>query len=86
MAMQKPVLTSNRGWSAELITPNQNGFLLNPYHHEEFAACICGLLDDPDRCLAIGVQARAQVQLHFDSLHLAQQTAQFYETLIQQPC
>ncbi len=86
MAMQKPVLTSNRGWSAELITPNQSGFLLNPHNHEEFAACICELLADAARCLAIGSQARAQVQLHFDSLHLAQQTAQFYETLIQQPC
>ena len=86
MAMQKPVLTSNRGWSAELIMPNESGFLLNPHNHDEFAACICTLLTDPVRCLAFGQQARAQVQLHFDSIHLAKQTAQFYETLIQQSC
>ncbi len=86
MAMQKPVLTSNFGWSSELITHGQSGFLLNPKHHTEFAACICELLANPARCLQIGLQAKTQVQLHFDSLKLAQQTATFYATQLKKSC
>lgn len=82
MAMQKAVLTSNLGWSAELITHEQSGLLLNPKNHSAFAACIGELLTNPSRCLELGHQAKVQVEQQFDSAKLAQQTADFYSTIL----
>ncbi len=82
MAMQKAVLTSNLGWTAELITHEQSGLLLDPKNHSAFAACIGKLLNNPSRCLEMGHQAKVQVEQQFDSTKLAQQTATFYNKLI----
>ena len=82
MAMQKPVVSNDFGWSQELIVSGQNGFLVHPKKHTDFAKTIVTLLEDEHLCEKIGAAARQRVASVFDIQKIAQQNIEFYESII----
>lgn len=82
MAMQKPVVCNDFGWSQELIVDGESGFLVPPTNHAEFAKHIVTLLDDQNLCKKIGHAARQRVESTFDIQQIAQQNIDFYESII----
>lgn len=82
MAMQKPVVSNDFGWSKELIVSGENGFLVHPTKHADFAENIVTLLGDEHLCEKIGDAARQRVVTVFDIRQIAQQNVDFYESII----
>ena len=82
MAMQKPVVSNDFGWSQELIVSGQNGFLVHPKKHTDFAKTIVTLLEDEHLCEKIGAAARHRVESIFDIQQIVQQNVDFYESII----
>lgn len=82
MALQKPVVNSNIGWSQELIVDGESGFLVHPSNHSLYSERIVSLLKDERLCLQIGKQARERVDAFFDIKKLGQENCAFYEEVI----
>ncbi|OOV29313.1 glycosyl transferase family 1 [Flavobacterium sp. LM5] len=82
MAMQKPVVSNDFGWSQELITDGESGFLVDPKAHDDFANKIIELLQDEKLANAIGAAARKRVEAVFDIQKIAQENIDFYEAVI----
>lgn len=82
MAMQKPVVSNDFGWSQELIVSGENGFLVHPKKHADFAKTIVTLVEDEHLCEKIGIAARQRVATVFDIQQIAQQNVDFYKSII----
>ncbi|GAB3711753.1 glycosyltransferase family 4 protein [Flavobacterium koreense] len=82
MAMNKPVVNSNFGWSKELIIDGESGFLVHPKNHQLYAQKINLLLADEALCYQIGANARKRVEEVFDIDKLAIRTIEYYKTNI----
>jgi glycosyltransferase involved in cell wall biosynthesis len=83
MALQKPVVNSNIGWSQELIVDGESGYLVHPKDHDAFADKIVGLLQDNILCSAIGRAARTRVETVFDIEKTVAQNITFYKSIIE---
>lgn len=81
MALNKAVVSNGFGWSQELITDGESGFLVPPTNHAEFAKHIITLLDNQNLCEKIGHAARQRVESIFDIQQIAQQNVDFYESI-----
>lgn len=82
MAMQKAIVNSNFEWAQELITDGENGYLVNPKNHKLFANRIIELLQNKNKCLELGNEARIRVQTQFDIEKIVIQNIAFYQQLI----
>lgn len=82
MAMQKPVVSNDFGWSQELIIDDESGFLVHPTNHADFAKTIVTLLEDELLCEKIGDAARHRVESIFDIQQIVQQNVDFYESIL----
>lgn len=82
MALQKPVVNSNIGWTQELLVDGESGYLVSPKDHDLFADKIVGLLQDENLCCTIGRVARIRIETIFDIERIAKQNVAFYKTLI----
>jgi glycosyltransferase involved in cell wall biosynthesis len=82
MAMQKPVVNSDIGWANELIVDGENGFLVHPKNHLEYAAKINAILANKDLAKQIGYNARQRVESLFDIEKIADENIRFYKSLI----
>jgi len=82
MAMGKAIVASDIGWAKELIVDGQEGFLVHPTHHQEFADKILRLLGDKSLQRKFGVAARQKVENHFSIDAVAKQNLSFYLNLI----
>ncbi|WP_281324253.1 glycosyltransferase family 4 protein [Flavobacterium sp. IMCC34518] len=82
MALQKPVVNSNIGWSQELIVDGESGYLVHPKDHDKFANKIVSLLKDEDLCSIIGSAATARVVTIFDVEKTVEQNMVFYKSII----
>lgn len=82
MALQKPVVNSNIGWSQELIIDGESGYLVHPKNHDEFANKIIGLLQDEILCSAMGKAAQNRVDTVFDIEKIVLQNIDFYKSII----
>jgi glycosyltransferase involved in cell wall biosynthesis len=82
MAMQKPVLTSNFGWSAELIEDGISGYCIHPKNHALYVQKIVELMADSQRAIHMGKAARTRVEQNFDSKTISIQTSNFYQDII----
>ena len=82
MALQKPVVTSNFGWSQELIVDGESGFLCHPKDHKEFADKIIALMTDKELAGSIGKSARKRVELKFNIKETAKDNVAFYSEII----
>jgi trehalose synthase len=70
----RPVVASRIGGIQDQIENGVSGILLDdPTDTKEFAAAVCGLLNDPERARSMGEAAKARVTRDFlNSRHLAQ--------------
>jgi glycosyltransferase involved in cell wall biosynthesis len=82
MAMQKPVLTSNFGWSTELLEDGISGYCIHPKNHALYVQKIVELMTDSQRAIHMGKAARAMVEQNFDSKTISIQTSNFYQDII----
>jgi L-malate glycosyltransferase len=82
MAMQKPVVNSNIGWSQELIVDQESGFLVHPKNHELFAERVISILENPDLRMQIGKNARKRVGERFDIKKIVAENIAFYKSII----
>jgi len=82
MALNKAVVSNGFGWSQELITDGESGFLVDPKAHDDFANKIIELLQDEKLANAIGAAARKRVETVFDIQKIAQENIDFYEAVI----
>ena len=82
MALQKPVVNSNIGWSQELMEDGKSGFLVHPNAHEAYAATIVRVLQDRHLSKNMGQEARKYVEKYFDIATIAEQNIEFYKKMI----
>jgi glycosyltransferase involved in cell wall biosynthesis len=82
MAMQKAVVNSNIGWSQELITDGENGFLVHPQNHDLYANQIIKLLQNSTLALEIGIKARIRAEDNFDINKLVLENIDFYNKML----
>ena len=82
MAMAKPVVTSNIGWSKEVIDDGIDGFLVHPGQHSEYADKIIQLLQNKGLQKELGIAARKKIERKFSMSVVAQQSLLFYKSLI----
>jgi glycosyltransferase involved in cell wall biosynthesis len=82
MAMAKPVVASNIGWSTEVIDDGIDGFLVHPGQHSEYADKIIQLLQNKGLQKELGIAARKKIERKFSMSVVAQQSLLFYKSLI----
>ena len=82
MAMEKAIVASGIGWAPEMIQDGVSGFLAHPTDHAEFAAKIASLLSDASLRETLGKNARQRVVENFDNRIIAQQSVDYYSTLL----
>lgn len=82
MAMQKAVITSDFGWTNELIVNSESGFLVNPKQHINFANAILNVLNNKQLAVSVGVNARKRVEDLFDINKIVIQNIDFYQSVI----
>jgi L-malate glycosyltransferase len=82
MAMKKPVVNSDIGWSPELIVDGESGFLVYPKNHELFAERIISILENQDLAIQMGKNARKRVEEKFDIKKIVDENIAFYKSII----
>lgn len=82
MAMGKAIVASDIGWATEVIENSVSGFLVHPANHERYAQKIAALFDDLTLRQNLGKAARHRVLSVFDTPVVAQQNADFYQSLL----
>lgn len=82
MAMQKAVVNSDIGWSKELITDGESGFLVHPTDHQLYADKIMELLQNNSLCQQTGTHARTRAEAKFDIKHIVKENIEFYQQMI----
>ncbi|RZJ70867.1 glycosyltransferase family 4 protein [Flavobacterium sp.] len=82
MAMEKPIVASNIGWASEMIANRNEGFLVHPKSHREFADRICELLENPGHGKNMGKNAREKAVAVFSAESVALKNEAFYQKVI----
>ncbi|WP_333600065.1 glycosyltransferase family 4 protein [Flavobacterium sp.] len=82
MALQKAIVASDIGWATEVIDDNINGFLVHPKNHLEYADKIVALLENEGLRIQFGAAAREKVEQKFSIAVVAQQSADFYQKIL----
>lgn len=82
MAMHKAIVSSNFGWTKELMVDNESGFLADPKNHSEFAGKIIDLLENRNLAKNIGRNAQKRAEEIFDIQRVADKNIEFYTNLI----
>lgn len=82
MAMSKAIVASNIGWGKEVITDGEDGFLVHPNNHKEFATKISLILESKELKNKLGKKAREKVISDFDIQKIAAKNIVYYKKLI----
>ncbi|RYJ37822.1 Group 1 glycosyl transferase [Flavobacterium anhuiense] len=82
MAMHKAIVNSNIGWSQELITDEQSGYLVYPSNHDLYAERIMQLFENDSLVLQLGKKARERAEEKFNINKLAIENISFYQNII----
>lgn len=82
MAMEKAIVASNIGWAVEVINDNENGYLVNPKSHHEYASKILELLENSDKRQQFGLAARKKVEQSFSIEVVAAKSIAFYQNCL----
>ncbi len=83
MARGLPIITSNIGGPAEIITHEVDGLLIEPGDEHLLATAITRLLDNPDECKRFSQAARAAVQQRFMVVENAKRVEQHLQRVIE---
>lgn len=78
MAQGTPVIVSDTGGLAEIVTDGVDGLKVEPGHVEALAGAMASLLRDPDQARTLGLAGRATVQRRFAWPAIAAETATVY--------
>ncbi|MDO5970552.1 glycosyltransferase family 4 protein [Flavivirga aquimarina] len=78
MAMEKAMITSNIGWSNEIMIDGKTGFTVNPKNHLLYAEKMKQLLEDNVQANTYGRNARTLVKEKFESGILAKNNIELY--------
>ncbi|MFI1772213.1 glycosyltransferase family 4 protein [Thalassobellus citreus] len=82
MSLEKAIVASSIGWAKEMIEDNKEGFLVHPTQHKLYAERILELLIDTKKQKQFGEAARQRVKEMFEHKIVAQQSVNFYKTII----
>ena len=81
MAMKKALVTSNIGWSKEIMKNGKTGYMVHPKDHNQFADRILELLQDRQLSLKMGEAARKHVKDNFSACKIVERNIDFYRSL-----
>jgi glycosyltransferase involved in cell wall biosynthesis len=82
MAMEKAIVASNIGWAVEVINDSENGYLVNPKNHYEYASKILELIENKDKRQQFGLAARKKVEQYFSIEVIAAKSIAFYQNCL----
>ncbi|WP_412984477.1 glycosyltransferase family 4 protein [Pontimicrobium sp. IMCC45349] len=82
MAMEKPLVASNIGWSKELIENGITGYAINPTNHKTYAETIKSLLEDKTLCHKVGKAARQKIVNEFSMSLVVDKNIEYYKHII----
>jgi glycosyltransferase involved in cell wall biosynthesis len=82
MAAARPVVLTDVGGVRDIVKTGINGILVPPGDPEALAAAYLELLNNEQRCLAMGEAARAQVRDTYSVKTIATQHEALYETIL----
>ncbi|MFB3895737.1 MAG: glycosyltransferase [bacterium] len=83
-ALGKPVIGSNIGGIPELVRDNETGFLFSPGNSCELKEKIMQLVQQPDRILRLGKNARAFVETNLNPVKHYETLMSIYQSVINQ--
>jgi glycosyltransferase involved in cell wall biosynthesis len=81
MACGRPVIVSNAGGAAEIVTPGVDALVHRPGDAVDLAAQIAALARSPELRTRIGNAARATAERSFDRARLATELIPIYRSL-----
>ncbi|HQA73640.1 glycosyltransferase family 4 protein [Flavobacterium sp.] len=84
MALGKAVVASNIGWAIEIIDNEENGFLVHPKNHVEFAEKILNLMSNFELRNSLGQNAKQKVVENFSLQVIAKKNQDFYRKVLDQ--
>jgi len=82
LAMGKALISSDIGWTEELMVDGKTGYTVNPKNHNEFSEKILKLLGDLELCEAFGKSGRDHVADNFSSKIITEQNLKYYKSII----
>lgn len=81
MAMSKPIIATRVGSFEELIENEKDGILISPNNETELSEAIVYLLNNPDLCKLISINARDNVKNDYDILQVTKKLEKVYNKL-----
>ncbi len=82
MAMEKPVVFTNKGPGSEIIDDGRTGLLCDPHNPEDIAQKIIWMLEHKQEAKQMGIEARVSVLERFELNYLLKKNIDFYEQII----
>lgn len=83
MALGLPVVASDAGGNADLVSDGRTGLLVPPLDPAAWAAALTRLLDEPEQAARLAAVARAQVRREFTIARTAERTELVYREALQ---
>lgn len=85
MAAARPVVVTDVGGAREAVRDGETGFIVPAGDHENMAARIVTLLDDPERAQMMGERGRLIIEEKFSCSAQVERTTALYERLLKRP-
>lgn len=82
LLMGKPTIVGDIGPAKEAIIENETGLLVNPYEPDDIADKILLLLDNPERGLLLGDNARNDILKRFNQDYIVKENVEYYKSLL----
>jgi glycosyltransferase involved in cell wall biosynthesis len=82
MALGKPLVSSNIGWSKEIINDGINGYSVFPSEHKNYAEKIRSLFLDEKMCYTFGSNARETITTNFSLDIITKKNIEAYKAII----
>lgn len=82
MALGKPLVASNIGWSKEIINDGINGYSVFPSEHKNYAEKIRSLFLDEKMCYTFGINARETITTNFSLDIITKKNIEAYKAII----
>ncbi len=81
MALGRPVVASINGGNAEVVTDNENGFLVEPGKPELISEKLIDLLSNPEKARTMGKLAEMSVKENFSVQRMVKEYTNLYQKL-----
>jgi glycosyltransferase involved in cell wall biosynthesis len=82
MLMKKAIVASDIGWAKEMIKDGEQGFLVDPKNHHEFARRVNQFLENNELAKKIGKNAQERVKKEFEARIIAERSSNYYRQFI----